>query len=171
MKNTKGFTLIEIVIVAAIIGILSAIAIPAISNWLPNYRLKSAARDLYSNMQKIKLEAAKRNVAVGITFTTVTYPTTGGGYTAFIDDGSGTGATAGDASQDGTEATLFTVSVPSGCSLITASFSSSLQTGYNSRGLPLGNRTGHVVVRNNRSRWYRLDLSNSGYVKITDGTY
>ena len=68
MKNSKGFTLIEVLIVIAIIGVLSAIAIPSISSWLPNYRLKSAARDLYGAAMKAKGEAVKRNVNCAITF-------------------------------------------------------------------------------------------------------
>ena len=164
MKNSKGFTLIEVIIVVAIIGIMTAISIPAISSWLPNYRLKAATRELYSDMQKIKLIAVKRNTNVGIAFATVTFPTTGGSYQAFVDDGAG-GGTAGNAIQDGTEMTLFKTSLPVGCSLTTAIFSG-VNTGYNSKGLPLINSVGHVEMRNNKSKWYRLALSNSGYVKI-----
>lgn len=57
----KGFTVVEVVIVTAIIGILIAVAIPAILSWLPNMRLNSAARDLYGVIMRAKGEAIRRN--------------------------------------------------------------------------------------------------------------
>lgn len=68
MKNSKGFTLLEVLIVIALIGILSAIAIPNYISWLPNYRLKGAARDLYSAAMKARGEAVKRNTNCALTF-------------------------------------------------------------------------------------------------------
>ena len=60
-KRESGFSLIELLVIIVIIAILAAIAIPGFSAWLPSYRLRQAARDVYSNLQKAKMNAIKSN--------------------------------------------------------------------------------------------------------------
>lgn len=67
-KRESGFTLQEVLVTFSIIAILSAIAVPGFSRWIPNYRLKSAARDVVSNFQVAKLTAIKKGINCTITF-------------------------------------------------------------------------------------------------------
>jgi type IV fimbrial biogenesis protein FimT len=67
-KLLSGFTLIEVLMTIVVLAILAAVAVPGFSVWLPNYRLKAAARDMVSNFQLAKLTAVKRNTNCAITF-------------------------------------------------------------------------------------------------------
>jgi len=80
MQKQNGFTIVELLIIIALIGIVTAIAIPNFMQWLPNYRLRAATQDLLSNFQKAKLAAVKGNVNVAVCF-----KNDNSGYTAFVD--------------------------------------------------------------------------------------
>lgn len=73
-KSHSGFTLIELMIVIAMIGIMVIIASPRIRTWVPEYRLKSAVNDLQSNMQKARMIAVKENRLVRIRFDNIAPP-------------------------------------------------------------------------------------------------
>ena len=59
--NKRGVTLIELVIVFAIIAIAGVLLVPNIGAWLPNYRLRSAARDMVSTMRVAQMRAVSNN--------------------------------------------------------------------------------------------------------------
>jgi type IV fimbrial biogenesis protein FimT len=68
MKKEQGFTLLELMITIVILCLLLGLAIPGFSSWLPKYRLRGAARDIYSNLQFAKMTAVKDRVRCGVLF-------------------------------------------------------------------------------------------------------
>jgi type IV fimbrial biogenesis protein FimT len=66
--NKKGVTLVELVIVMAIIAIMAVVAVPNIGGWLPNYRLRSAARDVASTLRTAQMKAISLNRQFQVTF-------------------------------------------------------------------------------------------------------
>jgi len=81
-NNIRGFTIMELISTFSMLGILCAIAIPAFSSWLPEYRLKSAVRDLYSNLQLARVKSIKYNRDYRIIFDVA-----GKGYSLVSPDG------------------------------------------------------------------------------------
>ncbi|TAK65675.1 MAG: prepilin-type N-terminal cleavage/methylation domain-containing protein [Betaproteobacteria bacterium] len=69
--DQEGFTLIEILIVIAIVGILASIAAPSFNELIKSQRIKSMATDLNSSLTLARSEAIKRNKNVTMSPVTV----------------------------------------------------------------------------------------------------
>jgi prepilin-type N-terminal cleavage/methylation domain-containing protein len=165
-QNKHGFSLIEIVVAIAIIGVLAAIAVPNFLSWLPNYRLKTTARDLYTAIQNAKITAVKQNACVCANFTVVAYPGTGGTYNVFNDDGAGVGGTACNGTKDGTETDITLATVGAGETLSFAVFSGATsQFCFTPSSVVRGSKTGSIRVRNNNRR-FRVTISAAGGVRL-----
>jgi len=70
VMNQKGITLIELIVVMVIIAIGAALTTPNISGWLPNYRLRSATREVVSIMRVAQIKAVSNNIWYRVTFDT-----------------------------------------------------------------------------------------------------
>ncbi len=66
--DKKGVTLIELVVVFAIIAIGAVLLAPNIGAWLPNYRLRSATRDIASTMRTAQMKAVSTNTEYRVSF-------------------------------------------------------------------------------------------------------
>ena len=66
-RGERGFTLIELIVVVAIMGILLGVGLPSFRSMVINMRIKNASFDFYASLLAARSEAMTRNTAVTIT--------------------------------------------------------------------------------------------------------
>jgi len=159
MKDKSGFTLMELMVVIAIIGILAGIAIPNVISWRNNQQVMRAARGVYSTLQAAKMSAINDNATINVLFS----PGEGssGRYRAFEDiNGNNTYEAAVDRSVSSGQ-------MPPGINMSGAAFAAAV--GANStRFTPLGMTTGangRVTVTNG-SLEVQVVVNQGGGVRI-----
>jgi prepilin-type N-terminal cleavage/methylation domain-containing protein len=74
LRENRGFTLIEVVIVICILGLLMGAFGTGLSRWLPDYRLKRSVMEFRSALQRVRLEAVKNNTNADFDYTTISLP-------------------------------------------------------------------------------------------------
>lgn len=169
MKNNNGFTIMEVMVVVAIIGILAAIVIPNMFAYLPKHRLNQGARAVYSAIQTARLRAVKDQTDVVVDF-----DLGADSLKVFIDDGRGAGGVAGDSVQNGDEPTVRSESMPRDVDISAAAFAgANTWAEFDSRGMPNG-LSGTVTLESTSQPQHarRISVSAAGLPKTrisTDG--
>ena len=128
MRRNSGFTLYEMMVVIAIIGVLAAITMPSFLSWLTAHRLRGASINLIADMEMAKIRAIRENTFVAVQFGT-------NQYRIFVDNGSG-GGVAGDWIQNGTERLVIDRPLPAGVSIPPELTLANQRVRFTSRGLP-----------------------------------
>jgi len=72
-RHTAGFSLLEVIIVLAIIGIMAAIALPSLSTWRQQQALNNAAQTLLAHLKQARMLAVAENRKVSLTFDATGY--------------------------------------------------------------------------------------------------
>ena len=85
-KYDGGFTLIEVLIVVAIVSIGATLAIPSYRDWNSRYQLREAITTIQSNLMLARMAAMNRNRVVNVNFNVVA-----GQVTVNVLDASGSG--------------------------------------------------------------------------------
>jgi prepilin-type N-terminal cleavage/methylation domain-containing protein len=79
-RGAKGVTLIELVVVMAIVAIMALFMAPAIGEWVDNFRIRQAARDISSTLQQAKMQTISTRTPHSVTFTPSPSPGIPGSY-------------------------------------------------------------------------------------------
>lgn len=61
---SRGFTLIEVMISLAVLGLVIMIGLPNLTAWLQNTQIRTAAEAVHAGLQLARAEALKRNATV-----------------------------------------------------------------------------------------------------------
>lgn len=67
-NSREGFSLVELMVVIAILAILAVVTAPGLDKFIPKYRVEGAAKVLATEMQLVRMRAISKNLRHRVTF-------------------------------------------------------------------------------------------------------
>jgi prepilin-type N-terminal cleavage/methylation domain-containing protein len=161
MQNNKGFTLIEMVIVVAIMAIVAGFSVPHVYGWVSDRRFTSAVDELYVVFHKARMRAIREGKDVVLRFNAANAE-----CEAFIDDGWG-GGVAQNRVRDGAEHRVDLVALPAGVAIDGVTFGDTW-CGFDNRGISItpNNLNGELHLENTNGRHLGIGLNIAGNVQV-----
>lgn len=151
--NNHGISLIEIVVTIAIIGILSAIAVPNIIGWRGARKLDGAARNFMADMELARIKAIREAEDVSVVFDLAN-----NSYQIFVDINT-------DYTIQADDSLVRERTMPAGITIPSTTFSApNHRMHYNSRGMP--DIFGTARFRNSAGNQLEVVVSNTGRLRI-----
>ncbi len=145
--------MIELMVVVGIIAVVSAVAIPEMGDMLKEYKLRSAAREMVSSLQNLKLRAIKENAR-----TVMIIDANNDQYTLFVDNNPENWAL--DAPE-----LINVIDLRSKGLEISSNFVSNT-LGFNSRGLPATGIGGTITITKDANRSKQVIINLAGNIRV-----
>jgi len=161
--NRRGYSLIELMVAIAILGVLVMVAVPDLLVWSANHRLRSGVTELQANLNIARNSAINRNAPV----TLLLNSPAANQYTIFVDDGQG-GGIARDLVQNGGEVSIrrgeisiFSLNEGVTFQTINVAGGAFLFNGRGLRARPFADPA-NVIVQNSEGRSYQIFVTMTG---------
>lgn len=163
MKKNSGFTLLELIVVVALVAIVTAIAVPSMTTFTQNDRLTTNINTMIGHLAYARSEAVKTSQQVALCVSSNATTCTGGnwqdGWIVYIDAD-------GNNSFGGTDTLLRAQQGLSGSNTVTTAIGT--QITYDYRGFATAGSTGSLQLCDGRTGPYgkTLTITTTGRVRL-----
>ena len=153
MRKHLGFSLLEVMVVMAIIFIIASIAMPPFLRWRTDAQLRGAASNLRGDLELAKLRAIRENSFVAVLFNA-------NDYIIFVDNGT----SAGDWLEDEDETQIRNGQLPEGVYIVMPTALADDRTRFNGRGT--AENSGTIIVQNIRGKQKTISINRLGLINL-----
>jgi prepilin-type N-terminal cleavage/methylation domain-containing protein len=149
-RGKRGVTLIELAVVMAIVAVMALFLAPPIGEWLDNYRIRQAARDIVSTLNLAKIRAIAGRLEYRVDFDVANNQ-----YRLWVNDGGWVPDPEGDI-----------LRTPRGVEITSAGFSGGVSRAkFNPTGTA---SNGTVIIVNDQGKQYNVVVYRSGRIRIEE---
>jgi prepilin-type N-terminal cleavage/methylation domain-containing protein len=153
MRKYSGFSLLEVMVVMAIIFIIASISMPPFLRWRTDAQLRGAASNLRGDLELAKLRAVRENSFVAVLFNA-------NDYIIFVDNG----ASAGDWVEDADEIQIRNGQLPEGVYIVIPTALADDRTRFDGRGT--AENSGTIIIQNIRGKQKQIRINRLGLINL-----